>query len=84
MLISRKWAGCAAYQGKGWDRKGFHLPQQPTFGGNTGNNGRCGTLLGQQDIGAWQHRVHAGLRKGEHGEESGGNELDGWGVLIDG
>ena len=61
---------------------GFHLSQQPTFGGNAGDNGRCGTLFGQQDFGAWQHRFHAGLRKGEHGEESGGNEPDGWGVLM--
>ena len=66
----------------GRDRKGLHLSQQPTFGGNAGDNGRCGTLLGQQDIGAWQHHVHAGLRKGEHGEESGGNEPDGRDVLM--
>ena len=39
-------------------------------------------ILGQQDIGAWQHRVHAGLRKGEHGEESGGNEPDERDVLM--
>ena len=31
---------------------------------------------------AGQHRVHAGLRKGEHGEESGGNEPDGRDVLM--
>ena len=72
----------APHQGKGRDRKGFHLSQQPPFGGNAGDNGRCGTLLSQQDFGAWQHRVNAGLRKGEHGEENGGNEPDGWGVLI--
>ena len=72
----------AAYQGKGRDRKGLHLSQQPTFGGNAGDNGRCGTLLGQQDFGTWQHRVHAGLRKGKHGEESGGNEPDGRDVLM--
>ena len=72
----------APHQGKGRDRKGLHLSQQPTFGGDTGDNGRCGTLFGQQDIGAWQHCVNAGLRKGEHGEENGGNEPDGWGVLI--
>ena len=66
----------AAYQGKGRDRKGLHLSQQPTFGGNAGDNGRCGTLLGQQDFGTWQHRVHAGLRKGEHGEKGESDELD--------
>ena len=53
-----------------------HLSQQPTFGGNAGDNGRCGTLLGQQDFGAWQHCFHAGLRKGEHGEKGESDELD--------
>ena len=58
------------------------VPHRPTFGGDTSDNGRCGTLFGQQDFGVWQYCVHTGLRKGEHGEESGGNEPDGWGVWL--
>lgn len=73
---------CAPHQGKGRDRKGLYLSQQPTFGGNAGDNGRYRTLLGQQNIGAWQHCVHTDLRKGEHGEESGSNEPDRWDILI--
>ena len=66
----------------GQESKSNHQLLLPTFDGNTGDNGKCGTLLSQQDIGVWLYCVHAGLRKGEHGEESGGHEPDGWGVLM--
>lgn len=71
----------APHQKQGRDRKGLYLSQQPPFGGNVGDNGRCGTLLGQQDFGTWEHRIHAGLRKGEYGEKGRSYEPYQWRVL---
>lgn len=59
----------APHKEQGRDRKRLHLPQQPSFGGNTGDNGRCRAILCQQDFGSWQHRIHASLRKGKYGEK---------------
>ena len=57
---------CTLYVGL----SGYSLVTAADIWRNTGDNGRCGILLGQQNFGVWQHCVRTGLCKGERGEEN--------------